>query len=537
MGSGSALAEGPPSGPVLAIRGLAKNFGALAALTDVSLTIERGQVHCLLGENGAGKSTLCNVIFGVHTPDAGDIEFEGAPFRPVGPAAALAAGVAMVHQHFSVIGTMTVVDNLMMGQVSGRLHRRLFADRIRSLSLTYDLAVDPDRLVDDLSVGERQRVEIVKCLMREPHLLLLDEPTAVLPPPEVDALLAVCRKVADSGCGVVLVTHKLAEIAKVADMVTVLRAGRVVDSGTIRGSDMGRFVRAMVGRDVATLDRAVSTSLGAMMTGSAKSPEGEGESQSPRHLEDALVVDGVSFQDRAGIKRLDEITIEVGRGEIVGIAGVEGNGQSELGNILAGLAAPTSGRVFVAGREVTGLRPKAITAAGVGIVPEDRHAIGCILGMSIAENLFLNDLGAFSTFGFVRRGAMMAAAADLMRRQDIRGPGPAAPMSSLSGGNQQKAVLARELSLDPLVFLLAAQPTRGLDIGAIGAVYVRIRAARDAGAGVLLISSELDELIAVADRILVIFRGHIIGAQPADPGARATIGRLMAGASLQTAQP
>jgi general nucleoside transport system ATP-binding protein len=523
--------EGTP--PVLALHRLSKHFGALAALSDVSLTIERGEVHCLLGENGAGKSTLCNVIFGVHQPDSGEILLDDRPFRPSGPADSLAAGIAMVHQHFSVIGTMTVVDNLMMGQASGRLRRTVFAERVRELSRTYDLAIEPDRLVDDLSVGERQRVEVVKCLMREPRLLLLDEPTAVLPPLEIEALLDVCRKVADRGRGVVLVTHKLAEIAKVADRVTVLRAGRVVDAGPMVAADMGRFVRSMVGRDIASLDTALSASIGAK----AETAPAEEKAMPRRPFrsagEDALVVDGVSFQDRAGVKRLDAITIEVRRGEIVGIAGVEGNGQSELGAILAGLTAPSSGRFFVDGRELTGLKPKAITAAGVGIVPEDRHASACIPAMSVAENLFLNDLGRFSSFGFVRRGAMTGAAAEMMRSHDVRALSPSAPMSSLSGGNQQKAILARELSVKPLVFLLAAQPTRGLDIGAIDAVYQRIQSARDAGAGVLLISSELDELIAVADRILVIFRGRIIGEQPAHPVARGTIGRLMAGESLK----
>jgi general nucleoside transport system ATP-binding protein len=472
------------------------------------------------------------VIFGVNQPDTGEICLDGRPFRPTGPADSLAAGIAMVHQHFSVIGAMTVVENLMMGQSRGRLQRNVFAARIRELSQTYDLAVDPDRLVDDLSVGERQRVEVVKCLMREPRLLLLDEPTAVLPPPEVDALLEICRKVADGGRGVILVTHKLVEIARIADQVTVLRAGRVVDSAPMAGAEMGRFVRSMIGRDIASLDTVLSASLGAKPAAPPAEAKAKARIRRAGAQEDALTVDAVSFYDKAGVQRLDAITIEVRRGEIVGLAGVEGNGQSELGAILAGLA-PSSGRLFIAGREVTGLKPKAITAAGAGIVPEDRHASACILDMSVAENLFLGNLGRFSAFGLVRRSAMNEAAADLMRRYDVRAPRASAPMANLSGGNQQKAVLARELSLDPLVFLLAAQPTRGLDIGAVGAVYDRIRQARDAGVGVLLISSELDELIAVADRILVIFRGRIIGDQPADPSAREAIGRLMAGETLR----
>jgi ABC-type uncharacterized transport system ATPase subunit len=472
---------------------------------------------------------LCNVIFGVHQPQAGAMRFNGQPFRPADPAESLASGIAMVHQHFSIIGAMTVVENLMVGQVRGLLPRRTFAERIVAMSSTYDLAIDPDRRVDDLSIGERQRVEIVKCLMRDPLLLVLDEPTAVLPPTEIDALLAVCRKVAASGCGVVLVTHKLAEIAKVADRVTVLRQGRVVDSAPMAAAEMGRFVRAMVQRDIGSLDQAIAASVGVDDRSEVTAAEIRPRVEPRRTGKDALTVDAVSFVDAHGVKQLDAITIEIRRGEIVGLAGVEGNGQSELGAILAGLEAPSGGRVFIGDAEVTGAKPKAITAAGAGIVPEDRHASGCILSMSVAENLFLGDLSRFSLAGFLRRSRMREAATDLMQRHDVRASSPEAPMASLSGGNQQKAVLARELSIDPLVLLLAAQPTRGLDIGAVEAVYGRIRSAPASGAGVLLISSELDELIAVADRILVIFRGRIIGEQPAHHSAREAIGRLMAG--------
>jgi general nucleoside transport system ATP-binding protein len=515
-----------PATPVLALERISKRFGALQALTNVSLTVQSGEVHCLLGENGAGKSTLCNIIFGIHRPDAGDMTIGGRALRPSSPADALSAGVAMVHQHFSIIGNMTVVDNLMMGQVRGRLKRSAFAARIRELSDRYNLAVDPQRMVDDLSVGERQRVEVIKCLLRGPRLLVLDEPTAVLPPLEVDALLAICRTVADRGCGVMLVTHKLAEIAKIADRVTVLRAGRVVDAAPMKNADMARLVRSMIGRDLGSLGAVVAATLGA-----GQSPDTTEKRAGVARGREAMVADGVSFRDKQGVLRLNEITIAVGENEIVGLAGVEGNGQTELGAILSGLAAPTAGRLFVGGREVTGAGPKAITAAGAGIVPEDRHAAGCILEMSVAENLFLNSFEKFSFLGLTRRSVMGEAAAELMKTFDIRAPRPSSRMASLSGGNQQKAVLARELSLEPLAFLLAAQPTRGLDVGAVSAVYDRIRATRDAGVGVLLISSELDELIAVADRILVIYRGRIVGQRPGHPSAREAIGRLMAGES------
>jgi ABC-type uncharacterized transport system ATPase subunit len=525
--------EFPAEPLILELSGISKRFASVAALSDVSLTVRPREVHCLLGENGAGKSTLCNVIFGVYQPDTGDVRLDGRPFRPSGPAESLGAGVAMVHQHFSIISNMTVVENLMMGQAHGRLKRPEFAERIRKMSAAYDLAVDPDKLVGELSVGERQRVEIVKCLMREPRLLVLDEPTAVLPPLEIDALLAVCRRVADAGCGVLLVTHKLAEIARVADRVTVLRAGRVVESSNMADADMRQLVRSMIGRDVGAIDTIVAASLGA--TEAAETTETP-IARKALAGENALTIDGISYCDSAGVQRLDEITLEVGRGEIVGLAGVEGNGQSELGAILAGMLTATSGRMFVDGRELTRARPTALAKAGVGIIPEDRHAVGCILGMSVAENMFLNDIGRFSMFGLTRTSAMTKAAAKLMQNYDVRAASPTAPMASLSGGNQQKAILARELSLDPLVFLLASQPTRGLDVGAVSAVYEKMRAARDAGVGVLLISSELDELIAVADRILVMYRGRIVGTRPAHSSAREAIGLLMAG-SLHEGKP
>ncbi len=519
---------------MLELQGITKRFGTITALDEVSLSVRAGEVHCLLGENGAGKSTLCNVIFGVHAPDAGVMRLHEAPFSPAGPADSLAAGIVMIHQHFSLVPTISAVENLMLGPLRGRLRREEFATRIRALTAEYHLDVDLDRPVGELSVGERQRVEIVKCLVRNPQLLVLDEPTAVLPPEEVGALLAICRRVAAGGRGVILVTHKLAEIASVADRTTVLRAGRVVESVEMARADMRALVRSMVGRDIVSLDATAAATLGVAAAPTATpAPDATGavarRASGGRPPEDALVLDGVSFRDAAGSVRLDRVTVMVKPGEIVGVAGVEGNGQSELGMILAGLARPSAGRVFVGGRNLTARSPGEITGAGVGIVPEDRHGVACIGGMSVAENLFLGRLHRFSRFGLLRRKALTSAAADLMARFDVRASGPQAPISELSGGNQQKAVLARELSVDPLVFLLAAQPTRGLDVGAVSAVYGHIRAARDRGAGVLLISSELDELIAVADRILVIYRGRIVGEMTAAPGNREAIGSLMSG--------
>jgi simple sugar transport system ATP-binding protein len=511
--------------PLLELAGLSKHFGPVRALEDVTIGFGAREIHCLLGETGAGKSTLCNLIFGLYVPDAGEMRLEGLPYLPNGPAGALASGVAMVHQHFSLVPNFTVVDNLLLGQKRGILNRRAYADEIRKVASDFGLPLDPYALVSDLSVGERQRVEIVKCLIRRPRLLVLDEPTAVLPPDEVGAFLAVCQRVADAGCGVVLVTHKLAEVKQIADRVTVLRGGRSVAYSTNPAADIDRLVQAMIQRELDTLDDAMASTLGV----ATEEPVAEAKAPSVPRPADALQIDGLTVRDALGATRLDEFTLTVARGEIVGLAGVEGNGQTELGLVLAGLLRPARGRIFVGDREITDATPAAITAAGAGIVPEDRHAIGCILEMSLADNIYLNRIDSFARRGLINREAQRREASAMMQRFDIRAAGPDAPFRSLSGGNQQKAVLARELTIDNLVFLLAAQPTRGLDVGAVEAVYKHIRAACALGAGVLLISSELDELIAVADRILVLYRGRIMGQQPATPSHRAAIGSMMSG--------
>jgi simple sugar transport system ATP-binding protein len=531
--------QGMPAGHdrVLDLAGITKTFGSLTAVSTVSLDVQAGEVLCLLGENGAGKSTLCNLIFGVYRPTAGDMSLGGAPYLPADPKAALDAGVGMVHQHFSLVPSMTVVDNLLLGRSQGILKRRLFAEEIRARAAEFGLEVDPWRTVRDMSVGERQRLEIVKCLMRRPRLLLLDEPTAVLPPEEIEAFLDVCRRIADSGGALILVTHKLAEVAKIADRTAILRSGRIVDTVPMRGADMKAIVHAMIGRELGVGgSAAVGLDLAKVAeTSDIAVNEAAGDSRnlipaSPKSRPaDVLQVDALSYRDRNGALRLDEITIEVRPGEILGIAGVEGNGQSELGLILAGLERPSSGRWFVGEREMTRAAPAEITAVGVGIVPEDRHAVGAVVGMTVAENLCLQHLSRYSRFGLVRRRAMIATAKDLIARYDVRGAIPETRFASLSGGNQQKVVLARELTLDPLVLLVAAQPTRGLDVGAVETVYRHIRSACERGAGVLLISSELDELIQASNRIAVIYRGRIVGELPAAPSNRDAIGTLMSG--------
>jgi simple sugar transport system ATP-binding protein len=513
--------------PVLSLSAITKRFGNFTALADLSLDIRAGEIHCILGENGAGKSTLCNLIFGVHRPDGGTMRYYGAPFEPSGPADSLAHGIAMVHQHFSLVPDMSVVDNVLLGREKGILNRKECARQLEKLAVDYGLPLDPFAKIENLSVGERQRVEIVKCLIRDPSLFVLDEPTAVLLPDEIAALLDVCRRVASGGRAVVLVTHKLAEIKKVADRVTVLRGGRVVATSDNPAAEIDVLVRAMIQGNVETLDQSAASILG--LEPVRHVGHGSKKEQAPKARVEALQIDGLTIRDYQGVTRLDNFTLTVGRGEIVGVAGVEGNGQSELTAALAGLIAPSEGRIYLGDAELTTRSPKEITAAGVGIVPEDRHAVGCVTGMSLAENIYLNRLGEFTRFGFLKRAALEREATSLMQRFDVRARGPGAQFSSLSGGNQQKAVLAREITLPNLACLVASQPTRGLDVGAVAAVYSHIRAACRRGVAILLVSSELDELLTVADRIVVLYRGRIMGSCIADPDRRAAIGAMMAG--------
>jgi general nucleoside transport system ATP-binding protein len=514
-----------PSVPLLSLEGMTKRFGAVVALSEVSLDIRPGEIHCILGENGAGKSTLCNLIFGVHAADAGTMQLSGTPYRPAAPSDALASGIAMVHQHFSLVHDMTVVDNVLLGQTRGVLNRTAGADRLQKLATQYGLMLEPFARIEDLSVGERQRVEIVKCLMREPRLFVLDEPTAVLLPDEIEALLDVCRRVADRGCGVVLVTHKLAEIKRAADRVTVLRGGRAVASSDRPAAEIDALVRAMIHRDADGPARPADSIPGTDGSGDKHQPTAAARGVAA----EVLQVDGLTVRDSQGVTRLENFTLTLDRGEIIGIAGVEGNGQGELAAVLSGMLPPTSGSFFVHDVDLTNAGAKAVTAAGVGVVPEDRHLVGCVSGMTVAENLFLNRLDQFTRYGFLRRQALNAAALELMSRFDVRAAGPGIAFSNLSGGNQQKAVLARELTLQNLKVLVAAQPTQGLDVGAVAAIYGHISAASARGVGVILISSELDELLSVAHRIIVLYRGRIMGMCRADAAHRERIGAMMAG--------
>ncbi|MEE3853344.1 ABC transporter ATP-binding protein [Gordonia sp. LSe1-13] len=497
---------------LLTLDSVAKTFGTVRALRDVTMSVRTGAVHCILGENGAGKSTLCNTIFGTVSPDAGRMMLGDKAYRPAGPADAIDAGVAMVHQHFSLIPTMTVADNLLLGSGGFRPPRRQLRENLDRVADEYGLRVDPATMVKDLSVGARQRVEIVKALLRDPRLILLDEPTAVLDPGEIDALIATCTALAASGKSVVLITHKLGEVARVADEATVLRGGTVVGGGPL--ADVTR------------------SELLELMLGDATSPI-EAPLRAPRAPVDSpvcLQVNGVRVTHEDGRVALSGVDLDVRAGEIVGIAGVEGNGQSELTAVLSGALRPDAGTVTIDGVDLTTATPARRTRAGLAVIPEDRHAEGMIAAMSIAENLAMPRLSRYRRWGLLDRSRMRADAQTAITEFDVRAPGPDASIGSLSGGNQQKVVLARELCTPGLRVVVAAQPTRGLDVGAVAFVLDRLRAAADEGAAVLVTSSELDELLSVCDRVVVAYRGGLHGSvDTRDPDAAREVGNLLTG--------
>ncbi|MBJ7330152.1 MAG: ABC transporter ATP-binding protein [Solirubrobacteraceae bacterium] len=531
---------GAAAPPALQLVDLTKRFGDLVAMDSVSLSVMPGTVHCLLGENGAGKSTLCNVVFGVYRADGGEMAIGGEPFAPREPADSLKHGIAMVHQHFSLVPTLGVAENLLLGPLRWKLPLSGARRRATELAERYGFTIDVDTPVGELSVGERQRAEIIKCLARDPKLLVLDEPSAVLAPAEIEGLLTLCRRIAAEGHAVLLVTHKLAEVRHAGDHATVLRHGKVAASLPMADATSAQLVELMVGRSADSLDPALAAALGIGWAAEAEAG-GTAAPTAPartRHHNPAGTSAGPALEIRGvtvrtpgdDAPRLDDVTLHVEEGEIVGLAGVEGNGQSELARVLAGVVRPDGGTVRLSGEDVTAVDAISRAQRGLAVIPEDRRAEGVIEGMSVAENLALGDLRAFRRLGIVRRGPRKRRAQDLMQEFDIRATGPDTDVATLSGGNQQKVVVARELSRDPLRFVLAVQPTRGLDVGAVNAVVDRLRDAADEGVGVLIVSSELPELIAVCDRIAVIYRGAINGeVAPDDPDAVVKIGALMAG--------
>jgi simple sugar transport system ATP-binding protein len=500
--------------------GIDKRFGAVHANRHVDFEVARGTVHGLIGENGAGKSTLMSILYGFYAADAGTIAINGQPSRIRTPADAIHAGVGMVHQHFMLVETFTVVENVMLGAEGGALTAKGAAHvraRLIELSKTYGMDVHPDALVSELSVGELQRVEILKALVKGADILILDEPTAVLTPPEVDNLFVLLRRLAGEGKTVIIVTHKLKEIMAVTDRVSVMRRGEMVGTVETSATSPADLAEMMVGRRVALVVEKGPATPGAVL----------------------LAVEGLSVRDARGTLRLDHASFEVRAGEIVGIAGVSGNGQSELMEAIAGIRRPTSGRVMLAGQAIDpGGRddPRSLRARGLRHVPEDRHRMGLVKPFEAAESAILGceDEGGFGAGPFLNRRAVVEDCARKMGAFDVRPADPLLKTALFSGGNQQKIVLAREIERDPAV-LLIGQPTRGVDIGAIEFIHKRIIALRDAGKAILLISTELDEVMALSDRILVMCGGRITGERRPEETNEQDLGLLMAGVTDKAA--
>lgn len=499
-------------GAVLELRNITKRFPGVVANQGVSLDVAAGEVHTLLGENGAGKSTLMKIVYGLYRPDEGEILVNGSPVRIDGPSAAIRHGIGMVHQHFMLVPTLTVAENVALGL---RSRRRPFTDldevsrRVRAIGESYGLAVDPAVEVWKLSVGERQRVELVKALYREIDLLILDEPTAVLTPSEADDLFGTLRRLTADGMGIVFISHKLPEVLAVSDRITIMRRGEIV--GETRPAETSReeLARLMVGRYVSFAPR--------------KTPPSPGTT--------ALAVENLVVVGDRGTVAVDGVSLGVRRGEIVGVAGVSGNGQRELAEAIAGLRAVASGRVLLAGADLTGEGPGAARRAGLGYVPEERMAEGAIGEFTVTENLLLLDHGRFTRRGFLQLGPMRRHAERLVAELDIKTPDVETHGRALSGGNIQKMIVAREIDAHPQV-LLAAQPTRGVDVGAAENIHARLVSARDTGTAVLVISEDLDEILGLCDRIVVLYEGRIMGERVASPRFRDEIGLLMAGVDV-----
>jgi simple sugar transport system ATP-binding protein len=494
----------------LELRGITKRFGALVANDHIDLTVLPGEIHCLLGENGAGKSTLMNVLYGLYQADEGDILLDDNLQKFAGPGDAMRAGIGMVHQHFMLIPVFTVAENVMLGheqtKTGGLLDLEAARAMVREISSRFGFDIDPDARIEDLPVGVQQRVEIIKALSRDASVLVFDEPTAVLTPQETDELMAIMRKLRDEGTSIVFITHKLREVREVADRITVIRLGKVVGEASPTDTN-AEMASLMVGRAVKmTVDKTLATPG-----------------------EPSLIVSDLVVTDASGQILVDHVSFTLRRGEILAIAGVQGNGQTELTEAIMGLQHRVLGSIRLDGNELVGDSTRQVLDAGVGFIPEDRTEDGLVGTFSIAENLMLNrsTSAPFVKWGTLQLDELARFAADRVTEFDVRTQGITSMASSLSGGNQQKVVLARELSRE-LVLFVAAQPTRGLDVGSIEFVHKRIVATRDAGIPVIVVSTELDEVAALADRIAVMYRGRIIGIVPGDT-PREVLGLMMAG--------
>ena len=497
--------------PVLEVRGITKRFPGVLANDSVDLTLRKSQVLGLLGENGAGKSTLMNMIYGLYKPDEGEIHVNGAPVQIAGPKDAIELGIGMVHQHFQLVDVLTVTENVMLGNetVSGPFLRRDRARReIQNLSREYGLDVDPDAQISDLPVGIQQRVEIIKALYRHADILILDEPTAVLTPQETRGLFKIMRTLLDRGVSIIFISHKLKEVLEICDDVVVLRRGRVAGHADPSQSTEASLASLMVGRDVILeVEKAVA------------SPGDE-----------ILNVVNLQVHDDRGLPAVEGLSFGLQQGEILGIAGVQGNGQTELVEALTGMRAVEGGRIFIKDADMTDAAPRKVTEQGVGHVPEDRQRDGLVASFTVMHNLVLSTYyqRAFSNAIVVDDRAIADNARELVEQYDVRPPIINNIAGGLSGGNQQKVIVAREFSRN-VDLLIASQPTRGLDVGSIEFIHRQILRMRDSGAGILLVSSELDEVLSLADRVAVMFEGEIIDILSIEEADRDTVGLRMAG--------
>jgi general nucleoside transport system ATP-binding protein len=479
--------------PVLELRGITKQFPGVLANDHIDFDLRRGEVHALLGENGAGKSTLMSILYGLYTADSGEILMNGKQVTIDSPKKAIELGIGMVHQHFMLIPVMTVTENIVLAQEPVKagvvLDEKAAEKRVADVARTFKFAVDPHARIENITVGQQQRVEIMKALYRNADIVILDEPTAVLTPQEAQELFEILRTLTREGISVIFITHKLNEVLEIADRISVLRRGKLVDTIPREGATEEGLARAMVGREV--------------LLRVEKEPAQPGET--------LLKVQDLVVHDDRGLEAVRGISFDVRAGEIVGVAGVDGNGQSELIDALTGLRHPTSGHVRIGGHDLSGATAREALDAGMGHIPEDRQRRGLVLDFNLAENLVLHDYGRepFSKLGWINPRGWLRWARGLLQEFDVRGGGPTTRGGSLSGGNQQKVVIAREVSRNPSV-LIAAQPTRGLDVGAIEFVHRRLVEQRDAGKAVLLVSLELEEILSLSDRILVLYEGRIV---------------------------
>ena len=499
----------------LELKGITKRFGPLVANNDINLTIEEGHIHALLGENGAGKSTLMNVLYGLHQPDEGEILIDGKPVHFDGPGDAVAAGIGMVHQHFMLVEAFTVAENIILGSEvtnKGILDLKKANADILELSERYGLAVDPTAKVEDISVGAQQRVEILKTLYRGADILIFDEPTAVLTPAEILELMDIMKTLVKEGKSIILITHKLDEIRAVADRVTVIRRGKSIQTVSIEGATNKDLAEMMVGRSVSFVT--------------------EKEEAQPKEV--VLAISDLVVNENRGVPAVKELSLDVRAGEIVGIAGIDGNGQSELIQAITGLRKVKSGSIKIKGQEVVGLSPRKITEMNVSHVPEDRHRDGLVLEMMLSENIALQTYykEPLSKNGALNYNQINSYARKLMEEFDVRAANEIVPASALSGGNQQKAIIAREVDRNPDL-LIVSQPTRGLDVGAIEYIHKRLIGERDKGKAVLVVSFELDEIINLSDRIAVIHDGKIQGIVKPSETNKQELGILMAGGEIK----